>query len=703
MGKLTASMVVDLTDNTGRKVQTIIGNLDRLRRAERNADLASNGLRLSAREMAQERLMIEQGRAAEERRARLAAWVSAGMIGVTAMGYTASRAVREFADVDRQMTRIGITADATSEQTQAAFRRLQNETKNIAMPIEQGIAALDTLVASGLSLDEAMAFLPAVLATAQATGAATEDIANTGMKAASALKIEAKDLQNAFDIMVAGGKAGQFELKDMAQYIPTLANSFATLGYEGEDGLKRLIAVLQTIREDTGDASSAATQAQNIFGKIYSEETAGKFKKFGIDLRREMESATKSGEDAISAFVRLSKEAIKGDLSKLPLLFSDQEFRLGMQSLITSPESLKKFFDVMNSSSVDGTVFRDIGKIINDTQSSIDRMSSSWDRLMTSFGKAVAPPATEVMDAVSGDIDYGDAVREALKKRGMSYWQRETWMLKNMPFGPNSHDVETDQMAFEGGLRDPEFLKNRNQRLYESGRVKASQGRQNQRVVHGEWAGGDRHLNARDLPISDVPVPGSRPDLAGDKAREAAERRRQMERYTVSSKAAASSVYAGDPDSAARRDLWQRQFGLTPFEGGMHRAGAGAGPRSGEAGTFAAPADSRSLLEQLFGGRDFWLGAAADPNFKGRDHFGIETKAAETGPKSVTIDGAVMTQPSGVQQVQVMNGIRPNITINMPVTINEAANPQAIAQQLGQATQAEMNRVQASQQMSGAM
>ncbi len=121
-----------------------------------------------------------------------------------------------------------------------------------------------------MSLEEAMAFLPAVLTATQASGAAAEDIANTAMKAASALKLEANQMGNAFDIMVTGGKAGQFELRDMAQYIPTLANSFASLGYSGEEGLKRLVAILQTIREDTGSAESAATQAGEIFGKIYA-------------------------------------------------------------------------------------------------------------------------------------------------------------------------------------------------------------------------------------------------------------------------------------------------------------------------------------------------------------------------------------------------------------------------------------------------
>ncbi|MDI7924599.1 phage tail tape measure protein [Ferirhizobium litorale] len=380
-----------------------------------------------------------------------------------ALAYGAKRAVTDFAAVERQMTRIGITADASAQEVSDAFATLQTETKKLALPVEQGITALDTMVASGMTLKEAMAFLPSVLATAQASGAATEDIANTGLKAASALKIEAGQLQRAFDIMVIGGKAGQFELKDMAQYIPGLANSFASLGYTGEEGLKQLVAILQTIREDTGDASSAATQAQNIFGKMFSEETGKKFANFGIDLRKEMQAAARAGEDAVSAFVRISKKVLDGDLSKLPLLFSDQEFRLGMQSLITSPESLQKFIDLMNSSEVDGTVWRDVNKVLGDTQASIDKLSSSWDKLWTSLGKNVARPAVPVMDTLSSTMDYNDTVQTAMEKQGSGFWSWESWKLPFREYaasaGSKSARSELDKLALAGGYSDPEFLR----------------------------------------------------------------------------------------------------------------------------------------------------------------------------------------------------------------------------------------------------
>jgi len=337
-------------------------------------------------------------------------------LGPAALAYGIKESITQFAELERRMTRIGITAGVTRDETQAATETLRQMAGQYAMSFDDVVKGLDTLVSSGLTLKEAMAFLPSVLKTAQATGSATEDIANTALKASSALKISAAEMDKAFDIMVAGGKAGQFELKDMAQYIPGLANSFATLGYEGEEGLKKLIAVLQTIREDTGDASAAATQAQNIFGKMYSEETANKFKKFGINIRKEMEAAKKSGEDALTAFVRLSKQAIDGDLSKLPLLFSDQEFRLGMQSLITSPDSLKKFLDLLNGADVKGTVLRDLGEVLNDTQTKIDKLSNSWQDFYTKLGAASADVVGPGLETATQFLDDKMAETAGLKK-----------------------------------------------------------------------------------------------------------------------------------------------------------------------------------------------------------------------------------------------------------------------------------------------
>lgn len=383
------------------------------------------------------------------------------VLAPAALAYGGARAVSDFAAFELQLERIGITAGATVEETKKARGELQSLAHDMGLPIEAATAGFDTLVSSGLSLEQAMAFLPSVLKTAQATGSATEDIANTALKSSSALQIQAGEMQSAFDIMVTGGKAGQFELKDMAAYIPGLANSFASLGYKGRDGLKELIAVLQTIREDTGSAEAAATQAQNIFGKMYAGDTANKFKNFGIDLRKEMKAAQDAGEGAVEAFVRLSKEAIDGDLSKLPLLFTDQEFRLGMQSLMTSADSYERFIDAVNSSSVEGTVDKDFKRISDSTQISIQKMTDSWDQFMKSVGGAAAPTATSVLDNLSSGINNAPKADAIRKARGDSALSRTMMYGSSEDAALIAEYDSYDKMGAEGS---PEAIRLRAQR-----------------------------------------------------------------------------------------------------------------------------------------------------------------------------------------------------------------------------------------------
>ncbi len=80
-----------------------------------------------------------------------------------------------------------------------------------------------------------MSFLPAVVQTAQAAGAETSDIAASADALATSFKIAGSEMQGAFDILVAGGNAGKFELKDLARYLP----SIAALGGGGRLGRAR--------------------------------------------------------------------------------------------------------------------------------------------------------------------------------------------------------------------------------------------------------------------------------------------------------------------------------------------------------------------------------------------------------------------------------------------------------------------------------
>lgn len=383
--------------------------------------------------------------------------IAAGLVttGLITLGVSA---YKNFAGFEREMTRIGITAGATVKATQSASDTVQKMAYDLALPIDQAVAGLDTLVASGMNLESAMAFLPSVLATAQASGAATTDIANTAIKAASALKIEAGQMQMAFDIMVAGGKAGQFELRDMAAYIPSLANTFANMGYTGESGLKKLIALLQTLREDTGSASEAATNAENVFGKMFSQETERNFKKFHVNIRKEVDEQVKAGHDLVDSYVAIANRVMKENpTAKLTDLFADQQFRAGMQSLMTSGDSMKHFLDVLNSADVKGGTMHDLGVILDNQQTKIDRLATSWDNFMKTLGAGLSGPIGGALDSIANSITKQEALTLQLKKEGYdSFGSRLAWSTLN----PGSVNEKARAGGYAPTAADREVQKN---------------------------------------------------------------------------------------------------------------------------------------------------------------------------------------------------------------------------------------------------
>ena len=335
--------------------------------------------------------------------ARNAAAVARGVGLVATAAATATAAsYKKFAGDERTLTRIGITADATREQMALVRDSLFEIADATGQQFEDSVRGLDALTASGKSLQESMAFLPSIMATAQAAGADVADIATSADALSGSFGITADKMQGAFDILVAGGKAGKFELKDMAQFIPSIAPAFKALGYEGEAGLKKLVAALQTVRKQTGTSGEAATAFMDILTKMESTAITSNFKKFGINIRKEMETARKAGKDVLQTFIDLSHKAVNGDMAKLPRLFTDKQMLIGMRALMTGGKDMAKFQAAL--AKVDGATMKDLNIVLADQETKLNRLSLSWSKMMSTLGAAVAPGVGKGFDKVTSVI-----------------------------------------------------------------------------------------------------------------------------------------------------------------------------------------------------------------------------------------------------------------------------------------------------------
>ena len=394
MARLTSELVLSLTDKVSGPARKVENSLDGIDKAVRR-----NG-RMSAA------TAVAMGRANTAMAAGMAQ--VAGIVTPAAVAYGAVQSMRRFADAELAVERIGITAGATSQETQSAFGVIQKAAHDYAMTQDEVTEGLGTLVSTGRDMKDALAFLPSVTATAQASGSAIVDIANTADAVGRNFNIAGQDMQKAFDILVAGGKAGMFELRDMSAYLPSLAPAYQALGYTGEAGLQRMVATLQVLRAGSGSAEQAASAAMNIFSKIEANETASSFKKFGVDLRKEMARARREGRDLIEVFVDLTRKTVNGDLSKLPQLFGDQEMQIGMRALLNNTELFAEVMGKLGRSA--GATGQDLARVLDTTDKKIAQLSSSWDRFVQSLGAAVSIAAVPAMEtfsnAINSEIDY---------------------------------------------------------------------------------------------------------------------------------------------------------------------------------------------------------------------------------------------------------------------------------------------------------
>lgn len=386
---IEARLKLTAVDRTQKAFNSVSKNLDRIDRKtaqiERQNSLVGRA----------ERGMAAYGRA------------TVAALAPAAVAYGSAQAVVRFASVERAVNRIGITADATAAQTKSAFAVIDKAAFDYAMTQDQVTAGLDSLVAAGRDLPSALSFLPSVTATAQAAGAEIVDMATTADALGNSFGITGDKMQGAFDILVKAGKAGKFELKDMARFVPTLAPAFEVLGYRGEEGVMKLAAALQIVRQRTGSSEEAATSFANVLQKMETEETANKFSKFGIDIRAEMQKARDEGADLLDVFVRLAKEAVDGDLSKLPQLFGDQQVLVGIRALIAGGDDLGKMFERLGDAA--GETGKDLARVLDDSQAKIDRMGASWDTLVKNVGSGVATVASPVMEFINDDVERSNA------------------------------------------------------------------------------------------------------------------------------------------------------------------------------------------------------------------------------------------------------------------------------------------------------
>ncbi|MFJ5282336.1 phage tail tape measure protein [Pseudomonas sp. NPDC088429] len=208
-----------------------------------------------------------------------------------------------FQDLTRDIAITGGFNQAQEARLSTAMRGAALRWNQTQTDVAQGTAVM---IAGGIgNLKELTAYAPVMAKTATATRASMDHLGAVAIALNDNLNIGAAGFERSMNMLAFAGKSGQFELADMAKWLPQLTPQFAALGITGERAVAEIGASLQIARRGAGSNDEAANNFKNFLSKITAPDTLKAFEKAGIDLKGSMKNLVKEGLSPAQAMLRI--------------------------------------------------------------------------------------------------------------------------------------------------------------------------------------------------------------------------------------------------------------------------------------------------------------------------------------------------------------------------------------------------------------
>lgn len=304
---------------------------------------------------------------------------------------------------DAAMRRLAVTAGVTAREMQMYESAFALGATGSRTSVRELTTSVDGLVTAGLSLDVAARSAPTIAKTAKATGAAIDEVTQATVALISNLNFTPSNLERAMDMMVAGGKLGAFEVRDMAREFPGMAASAAKLGIQGERGLAMLVSMAQVVRQTTATGSEAATSLIDFMEKLASPDVGKNLKKLGVDVEKVFKDAKGDGVKFTKDMLQEIQRITQGDPFKLAQIFGDKEARAAAAALLRDLGKLDEMIGQVANST--GEMGRDFEKQTKGAAAGIERMTAAWQTWLSVVSKGARPALDNMSNIIAKALE----------------------------------------------------------------------------------------------------------------------------------------------------------------------------------------------------------------------------------------------------------------------------------------------------------
>ncbi len=393
MATVISQLIVSLLDQVSGPARTVGRAVEQMNRSIReNSGPVALGDRLNA-------AITRNNRAIDEARGQMLDAVATLYILKGAL----TAPVQAASDLEKQLAGVGTKAGMSAKDLGALRSELLETSRQVNQSTRDLAGAVDQLVGIGLDPKAATAAAATIGRVATATGASINDVTSVAGAMMQNLKLNAAGVSSGFDIAAAAAKAGGFEVKDMAQYLPGLTASYEGMGVTGTRAVGEIASMLQVIRTGTGDASTAANNYANLIAKVYSPTTVGKFADANIDLLDRLAKGAEKGMTPVESFIEVLREATGGDATKIGTFVEDMQAGSAARLLMQKTDEYRGIRDT--AMKAQGAIDTDFATMMKTASEQMKAAKISAENLQIALGNALLPAIAGFADALRPVLD----------------------------------------------------------------------------------------------------------------------------------------------------------------------------------------------------------------------------------------------------------------------------------------------------------
>jgi TP901 family phage tail tape measure protein len=330
------------------------------------------------------------------------------------------RTAIEFQDQTRDIAITGGFDEAEEKRLSDVMRGAALRWNQTQTEVANGTAIL---IAGGISsAKELAAYAPVMAKTATATRASMDDLGSVAIALNDNLSIGAAGLERSMNMLAFAGKSGQFELADMAKWLPQLTPQFAALGITGERAVAEIGASLQIARRGAGSNDEAANNFKNFLSKLTAPETLKAFEKAGIDLKTSMKNLVGEGFSPAESMIKIltshlgtKAPAAAAEYQKALSITDEQERQTALSRLDEAYKLGELFADQQVLSFIRPALVnqKDMSSIQSGSQDAADKgaLDDDWNKRLGSSKEQLKALRTNLSDI---GISVGNALLPAL-------------------------------------------------------------------------------------------------------------------------------------------------------------------------------------------------------------------------------------------------------------------------------------------------